>query len=435
MKSGLTTEDDRALPASRVRDVWRAIPRQNCVVVGLTMKNDSPKTFRKLKLTLCAGLTLNAVACLVFACQSLRAQNASTCKGPAELEDLLAIRPSAQAYDALGAAFAQKGQMACAMSAFQAATRIAPNSWEAHYNLAIALTNTDQLKGAEAELRLAVNLKPDMPGPHAALGMALSQARHPEEAIEQFKLALKTDPKYIPALDGLTKALISERRYSAAINYLKDAPTDEVLQLNLAIAYSVNGMTDQAIQILRAMVKGKPDYARAHMNLATAYTQQKRYQEAAQEYEEALRLDSSDDVARVSYVKALIILAQFDRAKPAIDEYLREKPNEFDSSFLAGVVDRGLADYQEAEPLLRRAVELDPHHYDARYNLGFVLAKLNRLVEAKEQLEKALELNPSSGEARFQLRVLRSEGDQARSLEELKVFQKRTEEGVKEDVT
>ena len=51
------------------------------------------------------------------------------------------------------------------------------------------------------------------------------------------------------------------------------------------------------------------------------------------------------------------------------------------------------------------------------------------------QLEKALQLNPASSEARFQLAsVLRSLGQKDQANEELKVFQQKKAETVKQDV-
>ena len=359
----------------------------------------------------------------------------SHCKGPTELEHAIATHPTAGAYDALGAYFGEQKQLSCAIPAFRSALRLAPQSWEAHYDLAIALLQHGDAAQAARELHAASNLKPGTPRIQLALGVALNQSNQSAAAIDVFKSVLKSDPKSIPALDGLTKALIAEKRYSAAISYLKDAPPDEVLALNLAIAYSKNGNTTEAQQVLSAIVKEHPDYAQAHVNLAILYTQQSRYRDAAEEFRQALQLDPADDVARISYAKALIILAQFDVALPLAEDYLRRKPNDFEALYIMGAVNRGLGKYVEAEQMLSRAVALEPNHYDAHYDLGFVLAKLGKPEQAKQQLEKALQINPSSSEARFQLAsVLRTLGQKDQANQELKVFQQKKADTVKQDV-
>jgi len=106
-------------------------------------------------------------------------------------------------------------------SAFQSALRLEPNSWEAHYNFGLAYLESGDAERATHEFRAAVRLKPELPQSHAALGTSLSHLNETDAAIEEFKAALRIDPQSIPALDGLTKALIEQKRYSAAIAYLR----------------------------------------------------------------------------------------------------------------------------------------------------------------------------------------------------------------------
>jgi len=366
---------------------------------------------------------------------TLAAQDARPCRGPAELERAVTSHPSAAAYDALGAYFGQHVQFSCAFAAFESALHLEPNSWEAHYNLGLALLGSGDAERAAREFRAAAHLRPELPQTHAALGAALSQLNQTDAAIDEFKTALKSDPKSVPALDGLAKALLEQKRYSAAIAYLKDAPPDEGLQMDLAIAHSRNGNAGEAVQILSRIVKAHPSSPQAHSNLGIAFTQQDRYREAASEFQEALRLDPRDDVARVSYVKALAVLAEFSTALPVAQDYVRRKPDDSEGLYLMGVVDRGLGNYAEAETMLTRSVELNPKYYDARYNLGFVLAKRGKTAGAREQLERALELNPSSSEARFQLAaVLRTMGQADKASEQLNSFEQKRQESVGKDV-
>jgi tetratricopeptide (TPR) repeat protein len=316
--------------------------------------------------------------------------------------------------------------LSCAIAAFEAAVHQDPNSWEARFNLSLALLQRHDPARAARELRVATRLKPDDPLGHTALGQALSQLRQNEAAIEEFKFALKSDPKSIPALDELAKALIAQKRYSAAIAYLKEGTPNPVLQDDLAVAYASNGDVAEAVKVLARLVQQDPSSADRHVRLGLAYTQVSQFRQAVDEFREALRLDPSNDVTRLSYVKALIILAEFQTALPEIQNYFRRKPHDFDALYLMGVVDRGLGNYTAAEDVLRQAIALDSNHYDTRYNLGFVLAKLGRLQEALVHLEKAAQLNPTSSEARFQLAaVLRSLGQEERAVRNWKASKRR----------
>ena len=261
------------------------------------------KTFQLCRIAVC-GSTLTVA---VFG------QNPTTCKGPDSLEETVKSSPSAAGYDALGAFFAQRGQFSCAFAAFQSAIRFEPNSWEPHFNLGLALLAGGEARRAALELRIATRLEPKRPESHVALGNALSQLNHSDAAMSEFKLALQANPRFVPALDGLTKQLIEQRRYSAAIAYLENAPPEEELQLNLAIANSRNGNIARALEILSLLVKEHPTSAQAHSNLAIAYTQQDRYREAATEFQKAIQLDAGANADRISYVKALCVLADLDR--------------------------------------------------------------------------------------------------------------------------
>src|SRR6266702_2282645 len=385
------------------------------------------RTWRWTRIVCCAWV-LQAFSAILFA------QVPAACKGPPELEKVIASQPSAGVYDPLGAYLGQRQQLSCALAAFEAAVHQDANSWEARFNLSLALLQKHEPARAARELRVATRIKPDDPLGHIALGQALSELGQNEAAIEEFKFALKSDPKSVPALGGLAKALIAQKRYSAAIAYLKDGPPDPVLQDDLAVAYSSNGDVAEAIKLLAQLVQQYPS-AERHARLGLAYTQDSQFRQAVDEFRAALQLDSSNDATRRSYVKALIVLAEFQTALPEIQNYFRRKPHDFDALYLMGVVDRGLGDYAAAEPLLKQAVVLNPNHYDSRYNLGFVLAKLGRGQEALVQLEKAVQLNSASSEARFQLAaVLRSLGEEQRARKELEDFQERKQQSVKENV-
>ena len=383
------------------------------------------------------GHALLALSTFVLSgyCLNLVAQDVTTCKGPAELEKAIKAHPSAGAYDALGAYFGQRQKISCAISAFESAVHLDPNSWEARFNLALALLQSNQPTRAARELRLAIHSQPENPLGHIALGVALSQLNHDDAAIDEFKIALSKDSKSVPALDGLAKSFIAQKRYSAAIAYLKEAPRVAMLQNDLAIAYSKNGNVGEALQVLTNIVKQDPSSAEAHSNLAIAYTQQNQFRQAVEEFKEAHRLAPNDDTIRLSYVKALVVLAEFNIALPLITDYYKRKPHDFEALYLMGIVDRGLGNYAEAETMLRQAVALNGNSYEVRYNLGFALAKLGKKQEARQQLEKAVQLKPSSSEASFQLAaVLRSLGQEDQARQELKAFDEKKQATVKEDI-
>jgi tetratricopeptide (TPR) repeat protein len=366
---------------------------------------------------------------------ALIAQDASTCKGSEAIEQAIASQPSAAAYDSLGAYFAKQNQFTCAIAEFELALQLDPASWESHYDLGITFLANGHPEDAVHELQNAATLNPEKAKIHIGLAMAFNQMHKSDEAIDEYKTVLKTDPQSIPALNALSKTLIEEKRYTAAIESLKESGPDEGLQLNLATAYARNGNPQRAIQILTLIVNANPVNLQAHLNLGLVYQQKNQYSEAAREFQQALHLDPADDFACISYLNMLVVLTQYTAAQPVIQEYLRRQPHNFSALYLAGVVERGLGDYGAAMPHLQQAVALKPLSYEAHYNLGFVLARLGEPAQARKQMELALQLRPQSGEAHFQLaNLLRALGQQEKAQMEFAIFQREKEEATRQNI-
>src|SRR2546428_3223005 len=82
-----------------------------------------------------------------------------------------------------------------------------------------------------------------------------------------------------------------------------------------------------------------------HFRLATSYAHQQRFRESAAEYREVLRLDPSNDLARLSLVKALIYQKGYPEALPLIEDYFRRHSDDFEANAILGAVYKGNARY------------------------------------------------------------------------------------------
>src|SRR5437764_13797989 len=112
----------------------------------------------------------------------LRSLQSAQCIGPSDLERAIQTNPSANAYNALGAWFAQRHQFACAIPAFDKAFQLSPNSWETHFNIGLALMESNDHQRAVSEFRLAVKLRPNSVRARSALGAALQELKRFDEA-------------------------------------------------------------------------------------------------------------------------------------------------------------------------------------------------------------------------------------------------------------
>src|SRR5207245_7187067 len=89
----------------------------------------------------------------------------------------LSSRPSAEGYNALGALYARRKLTDCAIAAFDKALLLDRGSWDARYNLGLALISRQNYNRAVSVLQAAVKTKPESFPAHNALGVAYRAPR------------------------------------------------------------------------------------------------------------------------------------------------------------------------------------------------------------------------------------------------------------------
>jgi len=369
---------------------------------------------------------------IYFCTSKAQGQLPQACKLPPAFEQAIREKPGTAVYDAVGARLAEAGKLTCAVAAFQEAIRLDPNSAEAHYDLGVAFVRLQQLRQGMEQFQLALKSKPDSIQIRNSLGAVLLDMGQAAAAQAEFEAAVQVDPKSVFALDHLAQALSLQRHYAAAIRYWSRAlalqPGSPDLMLSLGIATYQNGDASGSIRILDELVKAHPEFKSGHFNLANIFAHESRFREAADEYAQVLRLDPSDDQARLAMVKALVTVAAYQDALAPAEAYVSRKPADPEGHLLLGSVYRGLGTYDKAERELRVAVAGRPNDPDAQYQLGFVLVRNGKPKEALTHLQRAVELKPSDTAAQFQLiGVLRGLGDSARAAEVEQEFKKAKE--------
>ena len=115
-----------------------------------------------------------------------------------------------------------------------------------------------------------------------------------------------------------------------------------------------------AEKILKPVVKAAPSYFEARCSLGVCYYSQKKYSEAATEYQKALEMGASPATVNIQLGMARVMLKDYEAA---------------------------LGNFSEA-------LTLQPEDPEIHYFLGFTLQKLKRFSEAMAEFDQALELNP-----------------------------------------
>lgn len=182
------------------------------------------------------------------------------------------------AYNNLGLALAQQGQLDNALVQYRTALQIAPHSAEVHYNLAHTLLRQGQRLQSLAHYAEAIRLKPRWAEAHNNLGNVLDDLGRAQEATLHYQTALRLRPDFAEAYNNLGDALLKQGHVDAAITHFRRAvelkPVWPEAYYNLAIALSRQGQVGEAMVTYRLALHWRPGWPQAALPLAWLLMQQ-----------------------------------------------------------------------------------------------------------------------------------------------------------------
>lgn len=140
-----------------------------------------------------------------------------------------------------------------------------------------------------------------------------------------------------------------------------------------------------------------PAKARPHNNLATAYLEDGRFEEALAEFRAALAIEPGHLEAHLGMGKTLAALGRFEEAEGHFETVRQLGPQGPDVYIEQGNAYIRAGRSAEAMQQYRTAVRVSPNHAGARFNLGLALFRAGALGEAVEHLRAALSIDPGVG--------------------------------------
>lgn len=336
----------------------------------------------------------------------------------------------------LGISYQKRNRPECASAAFATAIKLDPSLWLAHLQLGDMLARAGDLPRAAAELKIAVRQKSDSPEIRNALGIVLQDSGDPLGAAQQFRASLQLNPKLPEAWLGLGQALASQKKYVFAIRDFQRGltcnPSQKLsirLQLGVSSAYVANGETEKAGKILRSLAAHYPDSAEVHVQLGNLQATGRDFSSAAEQYSQALRINSKHQEARLSLAKALDMMGKYEEAMPVIQPYVQSWPDDAEGYYVLGRTYQGLGKFPAAAKAFRRAVQLKPRQFMFHYYLGFVLERAGESAEAMKEYEIAERIDPTASQVHYGLyRLLQKSGQRDRAKQELQKFNRLTEQ-------
>jgi eukaryotic-like serine/threonine-protein kinase len=223
------------------------------------------------------------------------------------------------------------------------------------------------------EFQHALELDPRSAEALAGLAAVYESQARPADAEQILKRATALRPDYWEGFSRLGIFYYRQHRYAEAVaamqKVIEMTPDNAVGWLNLGAALRSAGRLEEAAAALDRSIKINPSYA-ALTNLGNLYYQQRRFADAAVQYEKALALNDKDYIPWLNLVHAYAWLNRSADAE---------------------------ACYRRALPLLEQQATLHPDNPTIQSKLGLTYVHLKDRARGFSHLEAAVALAPKDG--------------------------------------
>jgi tetratricopeptide (TPR) repeat protein len=297
----------------------------------------------------------------------------------------------------LGNILRSRNRPAEALTCYEHAIALAPDSVDTLYNLGNICQDLGRPERAIAFFERALRLKPDTVDLHNNLGTALQAAGRLDEAIACYGRALVLRPDALEALDNLASALLAQGLLDAARDCYERAlslrPRRIETHIGLGVVLRDQGRLDDAVARYELALALAPGHPETRNNLGVALVDLGRTEEAIAHYEKALAVQP--DRAELHNNLGLALQRQL-RCAEAIECYGRAlalKPNYAEAHFnracallLTGNLDEGWREYE-----WRFAVARYDRNFERPMWAGKPLAGQTILLHAEQGFGDALQ--------------------------------------------
>lgn len=179
-----------------------------------------------------------------------------------------------------------------------------------------------------------------------------------------------------------------------------------VVSAFIFITVSSNMIWKNNLALFTGIVRESPDAAFAHINLGLAYYDDKRYDEAIEEYRTALRLNPNYPEAHNNLGFAYCNKGRLDEAIYEYKAALRLNPNYARAYNNLGNAYMALGFIDDAIGYYKIALRLNPNLAGTHNNLGLAYRQKGLLKEAIQEFQAALKIQPDFVTARRSLESL-----------------------------
>ncbi len=271
---------------------------------------------------------------------------------------------------------------------------------DGHLCLGLVAAGTGKYQEAATEYQRAVELDPSSNEGYVGLANADARLNRLTDAENAYRQAISQDANSSWAYQQLGNFYLQQAEYAKAAEIYQQAirlaPENYIDYSNLGAAYLFQGNQEAAIHALEESIKLRPA-AGAYTNLGTAFYQLRRFTEAANTYQQALKLSDHDPDAWGNLADAYQYGGQPAKAKDAyrrqlelLNQQLQVNPQDAERQGDAASCYAMLGDKDNAMSHLSRSLELGHSNKDLLFNAAVVYNDLGETGLALEWVQKAL---------------------------------------------
>ncbi len=236
---------------------------------------------------------------------------------------------------------------------------------------------------------------------------------HLTEVALGYQRMLEDNPCQPEALVGISLVALASRQPEAAVKMataaVTAAPEMGTAWVALGQALMAAGRCDEAERAYEQAIRRDGMNALARMGLGELKIAAGHPEEAVREFDLALRRQPALAPAHLGLGNALAAMGHNEQALERYEQALALRPRLPEAEFAAGFVLARLGRLKEAEACYRRALVLRPDFAAAWVNLGSLLREQGREVFAEAALQRAVELRPDLVSGWINLAILERE--------------------------
>jgi tetratricopeptide (TPR) repeat protein len=194
----------------------------------------------------------------------------------------------------------------------------------------------------------------------------------------------------------------------------------------------------ESVRVARVKVNANPQDPAAHLQLAEALAQQKNFDAALAEYDQAIKLNPK---VAATYLRAGGLAEKIGDPERAIKYYragLEAVPNDEALAFRLTDVYLAQKMFEDARALIENIVRADAGNAQALWRLGDIERAQGKLAEALRDYTRAIAIDPNLPQAHYGLGMLalnRGATDEARRQFQIVINNPDTPPGLREEVT